>query len=86
MSEEERIEISIVWQNGKIMMHGPGNPVIIMRVLGDALSAAADEFLKIAMEKKSSVILKPGPDVAFADARVVQEVQKNIQKNVIAGR
>ena len=73
----DRVEISIVHQNGQVMMQGPGNPIVLMMVMGKALVAAASEYLTIAAQKDAGMILKPGQNVNYGDPDFVRKVQEN---------
>lgn len=73
----DRVEISIVHQNGQVMMQGPGNPIILMMVLGKAMVAAATEYLNIAAQKDAGMILKPGQNVNYGDPDFVRKVKEN---------
>ncbi len=73
----DRVEISIVHQNGQVMMQGPGNPIVLMMVMGKALVAAASEYLAIAAGKDAEMILQPGQNVNYGDPDFLRKVREN---------
>lgn len=76
--ELNRIEVSIVWQDGKVMLNGPANPLAMMKVLGDALSVMADEFVKMGEDKGESMIATPGPGVLFTNKEILDKAHREI--------
>ena len=76
-ASSDRVEISIVHQNGQVMMQGPGNPIVLMMVMGKALVAAASEYLAIAAQTDAGMILKPGQNVNYGDPDFVRKVREN---------
>ncbi len=75
----DRTEISIVHQDGKTLMKGPANPILLMKIFGEALQLAADEFLAIAKKAKAMEMFDAGPDVGYTPEakKVIQAVKRN---------
>ncbi len=73
----DRVEISIVHQNGQVMMQGPGNHIVLMMVMGKALVAAASEYLAIAAQKDAGMILQPSQNVNYGDPAFIAKVKEN---------
>jgi hypothetical protein len=73
-----RIEIGIVHQNGRTMVKGPGNPLIMMLVLGDALNVIAKQAMQVAADAGKSALIQPG-NMTVVDKRVIEAAQKQVQ-------
>ncbi len=63
--KENRIEISIVWVNGRVAVKAPSNPIMIMKVLGQAMDTISNEFLDIARKAEAKAMFEPGPEVPY---------------------
>ena len=67
-------EIHIRWVNGAVTMDAPENPLLVMKILGDALGVYAMEVQKrIVKENQSSIIV---PNGAFVDKELMKKANQ----------
>jgi hypothetical protein len=82
---ENRIDISIVWINGRVAVKAPANPIMVMKVIGQALDAISNEYLEIARKAQAQKMFEPGPEVGFVPDPNTQKVVDAVEKQIIGG-
>lgn len=70
--------INITWHSdGRVTVDAPPHPLLVMKIMGDALDILSKEFTKMATEmvnKSNSPIIQPG--LTAVDKRIVEAAKR----------
>ena len=77
---QNRSEISIIMLNGRVAVRAPSNPILFMKMIGDALGIVSNEFLEMARKAEAKQMFDPGADVPYTQEgkQVIAAAQKEL--------
>ena len=77
---QNRSEISIIMLNGRVAVKAPANPILFMKMIGDALGIVSNEFLEMARKAEAKQMFDPGADVPYTQEgkQVIAAAQKEL--------
>ena len=66
--------------NGRVAVKAPANPILFMKMIGDALGIVSNEFLEMARKAEAKQMFDPGADVPYTQEgkQVIAAAQKEL--------